>query len=117
MLQRLRSAFYAAPDLASAKRFYTALLDFAPYFDEPFYVGYEVHGCELGLVPDGELVTTPVAYWKVDALEGVLARVVALGGRRHSEPEDVGGGISKAIFVDPAGNQVGIIEERAAAHG
>jgi predicted enzyme related to lactoylglutathione lyase len=117
MLKRLRSAIYGASDLAAAKAFYAALLGQAPYFDQPFYVGFEVGGCELGLDPDGALAQSVGAYWRVDAVEASLARVVALGGRRGGEPREVGGGIVMASFIDPVGNHVGLIEERAEAHG
>jgi predicted enzyme related to lactoylglutathione lyase len=116
MLKRLRSAIYGAPDLAKAKAFYKALLGQAPYFDQPFYVGFEVGGCELGLDPDGEIAQNAGVYWRVDAIEPVLARVLALGGRHAGEVRDVGGGIKMARFVDPAGNHVGLIEESEAAH-
>ena len=65
----LRTASYTAPQLAKAKQWYTQVLGFAPYFDEPFYVGFSVRGYELGLVPDapgGEGVTV---YWGVEDIE------------------------------------------------
>ena len=37
----------------AAKQWWTGLLGIEPYFDQPFYVGYEVVGYELGLLPDG----------------------------------------------------------------
>jgi len=52
MILGLRTVIYPAPDLAAAKRWYSDLLGAAPYFDEPFYVGFSVGGFELGLVPD-----------------------------------------------------------------
>jgi catechol 2,3-dioxygenase-like lactoylglutathione lyase family enzyme len=48
----LCTALYPAPDLAAAKKWYSELLGVPPYFDEPFYVGFEVGGFELGLLPD-----------------------------------------------------------------
>ena len=44
MLLGLRTAIYPAPDLAAAKAWYTRLLGVDPYFDEPFYVGFQVGG-------------------------------------------------------------------------
>ena len=35
-------------DLDAAKRFYTAALKKPPYFDQPFYVGFDIDGYELG---------------------------------------------------------------------
>ena len=90
MLKRLRSVIYGAPDLAASKAFYEALLGQAPYFDQPYYVGFEVGGCELGLDPDGAIAQSTGVYWRVDALEPALARAVALGGRRDGELRDAG---------------------------
>ena len=53
MILGLRTAIYPSPDLAVAKRWYADVLGIPPYFDEPFYVGFNVGGFELGLVPDG----------------------------------------------------------------
>ena len=53
MLQGLRTVVYPVSDLGRAKEWYSAALEQAPYFDEPFYVGFNVGGYELGLVPDG----------------------------------------------------------------
>ena len=53
-MQGLRTVIYPAPDLDAAKAWWTALLGQEPYFDQPFYVGYEVAGYELGLLPDAD---------------------------------------------------------------
>ena len=38
----LRTAIYYAPDLAKAKSWYSRILGLEPYFDQPFYVGFNV---------------------------------------------------------------------------
>ena len=53
MILGLRTVIYPVPDLAAAKAWYSSVLGVAPYFDQPFYVGYNVAGYELGLFPDG----------------------------------------------------------------
>jgi predicted enzyme related to lactoylglutathione lyase len=111
MLRRLRSAIYGAPDLPKARAFYAALLDRAPYFDQPFYVGFDVDGFELGLDPDAEPASQPTAYWRVDDLTAAIARAVALGATCKGEPRDVGGGITIAVVRDPVGNLLGLIAE------
>ena len=55
--QGLRTVLYHAPDLDKAKAWYSEVLGIAPYFDQPFYVGFSVCGYELGLDPDAS--TTP----------------------------------------------------------
>ncbi len=52
MFQGLRTVIYAASDLQKAKEWYTQALGKEPYFDQPFYVGFNVGGYELGLDPD-----------------------------------------------------------------
>ena len=62
MLLGLRTAIYRTPDIAAGKLWYTKVLGFPPYFDEPFYVGFNVGGYELGLTPDGSKSAVG-AYW------------------------------------------------------
>jgi predicted enzyme related to lactoylglutathione lyase len=83
----------------------------APYFDQPFYVGFEVGGFELGLVPDGVPGSAgATAYWGTADAHAELARLVALGASVESEVADVGEGIRVATVRDPYGNLFGIIE-------
>lgn len=113
MLKGLRTAAYPAPDLARAKAWYTQAFGVAPYFDEPFYVGFNIGGFELGLVPDAP-VSRPaggvVVLWGVDDVGGACAHLLALGARMHDEPKDVGGGITVASVLDPFGNILGLID-------
>jgi predicted enzyme related to lactoylglutathione lyase len=111
MLKRLRSAIYAAPDLAKARSFYAELLGKAPYFDQPFYVGFDVDGFELGLDPDAALADKAVAFWRVEDLDEAIARCSALGARQHGETLEPGGGIVMAVIRDPVGNLLGLIAE------
>ena len=54
MFQGLRTVIYHVNDLAKATGWYTKVVGKPPYFHHPFYVGFEVGGYELGLLPDGE---------------------------------------------------------------
>ena len=116
MILGLRTAIYPAPDLAAARDWYAQLLGHAPYFDQPFYVGFAVGGFELGLVPDATPGTSgPQPLWGVANAEQALARLVALGavalGAAVLEPvQDVGSNIRVAAVRDPFGNRLGIIE-------
>ena len=111
MILGLRTAIYAAPDLAIAKDWYRQVLQCEPYFDEPYYVGFSVGGFELGLIPDGHASTTGVqVYWGVDNADEELARLENLGARIHEPLKDVGGGIFVASVLDPFGNQFCIIQ-------
>jgi lactoylglutathione lyase len=48
----LRTTIYKVSDLAKAKAWYSKVFDTTPYFDEPYYVGYNIGGYELGLQPE-----------------------------------------------------------------
>jgi predicted enzyme related to lactoylglutathione lyase len=108
MLLGLRTAIYHTPDIAAGKQWYSKFLGFAPYFDQPYYVGFNVGGFELGLMPD----TKPAmgAYWGVADIQVAHARLLELGAEPRSEITDVGEGIRVADVLDPWGNVVGIIE-------
>ena len=49
MILGLRTAIYRVGDLNGTKEWYGAVLGKQPYFDEPFYAGFDVGGFELGL--------------------------------------------------------------------
>ena len=110
----LRTVIYHAPDLDKAKAWYADALGLQPYFDQPFYVGFNVGGYELGLDPDA--TSTPggkagaVAYWGVTNAEESFRRLISLGAIERSAPQEVGEGIRVATVLDPFGNIVGIIE-------
>jgi len=110
----LRTVLYPAGDLQAAKEWYTRILGFPPYFDEPFYVGFNVGGFELGLDPNAAPSAAGaggvVAYWGVENAARELERLLSLGAREHHALQDVGGGIRVAAVLDPFGNAFGIIE-------
>lgn len=108
----LRTVIYRVPDLNEAKKWYEEAFAKPPYFDEPFYVGFEIGGYELGLLPEhdnqkkGDSVE---AYWGVEDIEKEHQRLVKLGAKPHTDISDVGGGIKVATLTDPWDNVVGII--------
>lgn len=111
MILGLRTAIYPAPDLAAAKRFYSAVLGVEPYYDQPYYVGYELAGFELGLLSDAEPGSAGVkAYWGVADIEAELARLLSLGAKPHEPVQDVGEGIRVASVLDPFGNRFSLIQ-------
>lgn len=110
----LRTVIYPVKDLAKARSWYSAVLGAAPYFDEPFYVGFNVGGFELGLDPDTSAqapgAAGGMAYWGVENADRAWARLLEQGAVPVSEVRDVGGGIRVATVKDPFGNALGIIE-------
>jgi predicted enzyme related to lactoylglutathione lyase len=113
MLLGLRTAIYHAPDIAAAKLWYMKVLGFPPYFDQPFYVGFNVGGYELGLTPDAGpdgISTASGAYWGVKDLSAAHARLLELGAEPRTDVQDVGDGIRVVDVLDPWGNVFGLIE-------
>lgn len=111
MLQGLRTVIYPTSELTKATAWYTQIVGHAPYFNEPFYVGFNVGGYELGLLPQPSGATGgAVAYWGVADIEAEHARLAALGATPHNPITDVGEGIKVATLRDPFGNEFGLIE-------
>ena len=114
MFLGLRTAIYYTPELEKAQAWYTKVLGIEPYFSEPFYVGFNVGGFELGLQPDAESglegLGGGVAYWGVSNAGQAFDRLLALGASELAGVRDVGGGIKVAIVKDPFGNALGLIE-------
>lgn len=113
MMLGLRTVKYSVTDLGRAKAWYTEVVGHGPYFDEPFYVGFNVGGYELGIVPDGGgplRAEAGVAYWGVRDADAAYARLIALGATPQDPVQDVGGGIKAGAVHDPFGNIVGVIE-------
>lgn len=105
----LRTVIYPTPDLDAAKAWWTDLLGVAPYFDEPFYVGYEVAGYELGLLPDADPAGGALPYWGVEDVTAAVEAAIAQGAVTHTPPSEVGGGIVTATVTNPMGAIVGFI--------
>ncbi|MGW2813639.1 VOC family protein [Streptomyces sp. NPDC001415] len=112
--QGIKTVLHPVSDLAAAKAVYTALLGVAPQSDEPYYVGYEAEGQQIGLVPGGaeQGMAGPVAYWHVPDIEAKLAEVTAAGAKLKDPTRDVGGGRLVATFTDPDGNVLGLLQDR-----
>jgi predicted enzyme related to lactoylglutathione lyase len=114
MFLGLRTAKYEVADMAKAKEWYSKVLGIQPYFDEPaFYVGYNVGGYDLGLVPAPKAETkraaAGVAYWGVEDAHAAYKRLIELGATPVEDVQDVGGGMLVGEVRDPFGNILGII--------
>jgi hypothetical protein len=105
----LRTVIYPSPELAAAKAWWTGLLGIEPYFDQPFYVGYEVGGYELGLLPSGDPADGAHVYWGVADVAGAVSEAIRQGATEHTPPTDVGEGIVTALVRNPLGSIVGFI--------
>lgn len=108
----LRTVAYKVADLQKAKAWYAEVFGVQPYFDEPFYVGFNIGGYELGLMPEegaikkGEGV---LAYWGVEDIQTSFDKFIELGATVHEKPQNVGGDLMVSSVFDPWGNIIGLI--------
>lgn len=109
----LRTVIYNVSDLAKAKLWYTEAFQTKPYFDEVFYVGFNIAGYELGLHPEEKefkvKTTNVITYWGVEDIEKEFQRFIRLGANVHQPPQNVGGDIVVAEVTDPWNNIIGLI--------
>jgi predicted enzyme related to lactoylglutathione lyase len=113
-LRSLRTCIYQVYDLALAKEFYSQALGKDPYFDEPYYVGFNVDGHELGLDPDvskrppgGSGV---IGYWRVEDINAAWQHLTTIGATSIELPHSVGVDLQTSIVADPFGNYIGLIQ-------
>jgi predicted enzyme related to lactoylglutathione lyase len=111
--QGIKTVLHPVSDLTRAKAVYAALLGVQPQHDAPYYVGFDVAGQHIGLVPSGgpQSMTSPVAYWHVSDIEAKLAEVTAAGATLKEPARDVGGGRLVATVTDPDGNVLGLLQD------
>lgn len=109
----LRTTIYKVGDLNAAKKWYAKAFKIEPYFDEPFYVGFNIAGYELGLLPEENPTTekadSVLSYWGVENIQAEYDHLLSLGATTHEAPTNVGGELMVATVKDPWGNLVGII--------
>jgi lactoylglutathione lyase len=119
IFHRLRTIIYYVDDMQKAKEWYIELLEQEPYFNEPFYIGFDVNGFELGLHPRPEgrngLGGTET-YWSVADINAMHQRMLDIGAKELEAPHDVGGPQVSTV-TDPWGNVIGLISEPATSAG
>lgn len=109
----LRTTIYKVGDIAKAKEWYSKAFGVKPYFDQPFYVGFNIGGYELGLQaennPSTKKTESVVTYWGVSDINKVYTHFLKIGAKENEKPENVGASIITATVIDPWGNIIGII--------
>lgn len=109
----LRTTIYKVGDIDEAKKWYTKVFKTKPYFDEPFYVGFNIGGYELGLMPEENPTTekpeSVVTLWGVNEIEKVYNHFIESGAIENEKPFNVGGELMTATVKDPWGNIIGLI--------
>ena len=108
----LRTTVYIVSNLNEAKEWYSKAFENQPYFDEPFYVGFNIGGFELGLLPEDKPVqkgNNVLSYWGVEDIDTSFGHLLKCGALIHEEPNNVGGELMVASVYDPWSNVIGII--------
>ncbi|MGL4631723.1 MAG: VOC family protein [Leadbetterella sp.] len=109
----LRTTIYKVDDIIKAKEWYSRAFLTKPYFDEPFYVGFNIGGFELGLQPDEtpaiDKVESVVSYWGVTDIYDTHKRLLSCGATENEAPYNVGDDLMTATVKDPFGNVIGLI--------
>ncbi|NMM47792.1 VOC family protein [Marinigracilibium pacificum] len=109
----LRTVVYYVNNLNEAKEWYSKAFDTKPYFDEPFYVGFNIAGYELGLLPQEDsgkqLTENTITYWGVSDINEAYSHMLDIGAKNHEEPNSVGEDLMVASVIDPWSNIIGLI--------
>lgn len=113
MILGLRTTIYKVNDIEKATEWYINAFETEPYFQEPYYVGFNIGGFELGLQPEETPVVNKaesvVSYWGVENIQEVYDRFIELGAAENEKPCNVGGELMTATVRDPFGNLIGLI--------
>ena len=109
-MSSVKTLVFPTTDVDAAKAIISVLAG-APHTDQPFYVGWNVDGLEIGLNPGGHAtgMTGPTNYWQAEDIEKTFADLVAAGATAAQPPTEVGGGTTIATVTDADGNPIGLI--------
>lgn len=109
----LRTTIYKVGDIKKATEWYAKAFKTKPYFEEPFYVGFNIGGYELGLQPEENPTTekpeSVVSLWGIEDIEKTYQELIELGATENEKPFNVGGELMTATVKDPWGNIIGLI--------
>lgn len=106
----LRTTIYKVSDITRAKEWYTKVFQTTPYFDETYYVGFNIAGYELGLQAEESPKWENIAvFWGVENITETYNYFVECGAREVEKPMNVGWEIMVATLKDPWDNLIGLI--------
>ncbi len=111
-IQGLRTTIYKVSNLDNATKWYSKVFQSQPYFNEDYYVGFNIGGYELGLQQEEfQTPKTPnvTCFWGVNDIEEQFDFFINNGAKIDEEPMNVGGEITVATLFDPWGNLIGLI--------
>ena len=109
----LRTTIYMVDDIVKGTEWYSKAFNAKPYFNEPFYVGFNIGGYELGLQSEERDLNSKTenvfSYWGVNNINEAYKHLIDSGAKKHEEPNNVGSDIMVASLYDPWNNIIGII--------
>ena len=106
----LRTLIYPSDNLEEDVKWWTDVLGYGPYFNEPYYVGFEVDGYELGLDPNANMLDGPRTYFGVANVQEAVDELVDKGCTIHEPVTDTGGSVVVATVKKPNGQLLGLID-------
>lgn len=123
LLRGIATISFYADDVKAARKWYSELLNIAPYFERPdsenpgyveFRLGDYQH--ELGIIdrkyaPKGAQAGPggAVVFWHVDDVSAALERVKAMGATEYEPLINREAGFITASVIDPFGNILGLM--------
>src|SRR4051794_41577237 len=111
MTEGMNTIIYPVKDLTQEKKFFNALLGAEPIMDQPYYVGYNVAGQDIGLDPNGHRqgMTGPICYWHVDDIKERLSALLAARGEIQQDVQDGRRGELSGTVQDAQSNIIRLI--------
>jgi predicted enzyme related to lactoylglutathione lyase len=108
----MKTIIYPVKDVGQAKKLFGTLLGSEPAVDGPYYVGFNVDGQQIGLLPNGAAqgMTAPLGYFHVDDINQTVEALVKEGAQISQPVKNVGGGRLVASVKDADGNAIGLIQ-------
>ncbi len=100
------------PDGAALQKYYADLFGWEINADNPQNYGMvspTAPGIGGGVGPSQDGKPFVTLYVETNDLQASLDKAVALGGSKLMDPMDIPGGPSIAMFTDPQGNVIGLV--------
>lgn len=115
MIKTIWCVTFYVSDLKKAAEFYEKTLGLEKKYEFPSYVGFECGGVEIGLVPKLEEkakrgLLSPSLEFSVDDVEKTYSELKEKGINFVKELHDESWGGRQAVFTDPDGNTLGIVQ-------
>jgi predicted enzyme related to lactoylglutathione lyase len=117
MLKKFDSTVYFVADIHSAAQWYADILGTDVKYENSLYAYIQNVDVKIGFHPadtkSGTGVNGQTTYWRVAALQAAIDLLLAKGARLYRGPLQTSLNESACIVLDPFGNSLGLISDRA----